>query len=186
MPSLTYTIAKTDNELKGIMELQKQNLPSVLSKEEIASQGFVTVVHSLIDLQKMNAIEQHIICKDEEKVVAYVLAMTTAARNDIPILIPMFDLLETLEYKVKKVSEHAFIIVGQVCVGKDYRGQKVFDQCYSAYRNNFQQRYDFALTEIATRNTRSMQAHARVGFIELHRYTAENGEAWSLVIWPWK
>lgn len=36
----------------GIIDLQKSNLPANLTREEIVSQGFVTVVHSPDDLAK--------------------------------------------------------------------------------------------------------------------------------------
>jgi len=66
----------------------------------------------------MNDLEQHVICKDEEKVIAYLLAMTAAAQHDIPILIPMFESFKTILYEGKPVSEYNYIVVGQVCVDK--------------------------------------------------------------------
>jgi hypothetical protein len=48
-----------------------------------------------------------------------------------------------------------------------------------AYRN----RYDFTVTEIAERNTRSIRAHERVGFRTLHTYHDERAaEVWRVVV----
>ncbi|HEY1200857.1 MAG TPA: GNAT family N-acetyltransferase, partial [Niastella sp.] len=85
---ITYTTAKNDTDLQQILALQKQNLASGLTKEQISSQGFVTVSHRFEELKKMNEIEQHVIGKDNDRVVAYLLAMTAHSRFDVPVLFP--------------------------------------------------------------------------------------------------
>ncbi|HZV69361.1 MAG TPA: GNAT family N-acetyltransferase [Saprospiraceae bacterium] len=185
MSSLIYTTAQTERDLLGIMELQKKNIAPHLTPEEMKSQGFLTVVHTLDDLKKMNDIEKHIICKDGENVVAYTLAMTVKSKNDLPILFPMFEKFEKIIYLDKPVSEFNYIIVGQACVDIDYRGQSVLDKCYEAFKNAFSKNYDFAISEISCRNSRSLRAHQRIGFSEIFIYTAPDGEEWSVVIWEW-
>jgi hypothetical protein len=120
---IVYTTSQDDNDLTGILSLQRANLARNLEKEEIESQGFVTVLHRLVDLQKMNSIEQHIIAKDNDTVIAYLLAMTEESKLDIPVLVPMFDLFESIRYKNKLLSQYHYMVVGQVCVDKKYRGQ---------------------------------------------------------------
>lgn len=181
-----YTTSQTTADLEGIIALQQKNLARNLDAQEIQEQGFVTVVHSLADLEQMNTIEQNTIAKDGDQVVGYLIAMTAASRNAIPILKPMFELFDNLEYNGKRVSEYNYMVVGQVCIDKAVRGQGVLDACYEHYKNNFRNRYDFAITEIALSNQRSLNAHKRIGFTELHRYTAPDGEAWSIVTWNWK
>lgn len=185
MSSLIYTSAKSEADLPGIIALQKNNLPVNLTDEEKQQQGFVTVLHSLADLKKMNDVEQHIICKDGNKVVAYLLAMTAASKNDIPVLIPMFEMFTSVFYKNKAVSDYNYIVVGQVCVDKNYRGRGILDKCYETYKARMKEKYDFAITEIATRNQRSIKAHQRIGFAELNQYTSPDNEVWSIVIWEW-
>jgi hypothetical protein len=182
---LSYTTAQTHHDLEGILSLQRANLASNIPAEERASQGFVTVVHSLADLRKLNQTERHIIAKDGEKVIAYLLAMTAAAKEDIPVLKPMFELFDKITLHALPVSTYPYIVVGQVCVDKAFRGRGVLDNCYLTYRQTFQSKFRFAITEIATRNTRSLAAHKRIGFAEVHRYTAAGGEEWSIVVWPW-
>lgn len=182
---ITYTTSITNDDLEQILELQKQNLAAGLTAEQIASQGFVTVAHSFRDLHTMNSIEEHVIARDNERVIAYLLAMTAHSRFDIPILMPMFDMFERVEYQNKKIADWRYIVVGQVCVAAGYRGQGILDACYATYRNNFKDRYDFAITEIATRNQRSLNAHKRVGFETIHEYVAPDGEGWNIVVWKW-
>ncbi|GAB2812562.1 GNAT family N-acetyltransferase [Ferruginibacter profundus] len=185
MTSLVYTTANSQSDLSGIIALQQHNLQHNLSGEEIKEQGFVTVVHSYEALKEMNAVEQHIVCKDGDTIVAYLLAMTVASQNAIPVLKPMFGVFNSVLYCGKPVSEYNYIVVGQVCVDKNYRGKGILDKCYDTYRHCFQYKYDFAITEIATRNQRSIKAHQRIGFTEIHQYTSPDKEEWSIVAWQW-
>ncbi|RYF99002.1 MAG: GNAT family N-acetyltransferase [Chitinophagaceae bacterium] len=183
---VAISTSSTEKDLLGILELQRSNLSSILSAEEKQSQGFVTVAHSFEDLKQMQVYEPNIIAKDEDTVVAYVLAMTEKSKADIPILVPMFNGFNHIEYKRKAITDYNYMVVGQVCVDKNYRGEGLFDRCYHAFKNQFELRYDFAITEVATVNLRSIKAHQRVGFVEIFRAKDETGLEWSVVIWDWK
>jgi ribosomal protein S18 acetylase RimI-like enzyme len=183
---IRYTTSTTDNEFLQIIDLQQRNLPQNLNADEMQSQGFVTVQHSLADLQGMNAHEHNIVIKDDEQIVGYLLAMTKASKADIPILIPMFDCFDRVDYLGKLISTYHYIVVGQVCVDKAYRGKGLLDACYKAYADHFKSQYDFAITEIATKNERSINAHKRIGFEEVHRYSDANNVEWSIVVWDWR
>lgn len=180
-----YTISKTKNDLTDIIELQKKNLVQNLTSEEIEKFGFVTVSHSMEVLSKMSSYEQHIIARDKDLIVGYLLAMTKFSRNDIPILIPMFDTFDQISYKGKRVSKYNYLVVGQVCIHKDFRGIGLLDNCYKTYKNYFKNKYDFAITEIANTNKRSLNAHLRIGFKEIHRYIDSQHTEWSIVVLDW-
>ncbi|HEY0434271.1 MAG TPA: GNAT family N-acetyltransferase [Chitinophagaceae bacterium] len=182
---IDYHLCSSDDELRGILALQHDNLKKNLSKEEIRQQGFVTVVHSFPDIKKLNAAERHVVGTVDGKVIAYLLAMTKAAANDIPALQPMFGQFEKIYIGDMPVSEQPYIIVGQVCVAKDFRGKHVLDDCYDAYRNAYGDRYRFAITEIAVENQRSLNAHRRVGFDVIHKYSDPGGIDWAIVAWDW-
>jgi GNAT superfamily N-acetyltransferase len=182
---IEYARSTSADDLNGILHLQRRNLPVALSEDEIRSQGFVTVVHSIQDLDRMNSIEPHIIAKDKAHVIAYLLAMTTQSKDDIPVLRPMFAVFENLHFAGRKLSDCRYIVVGQVCVDKAYRGTGVLDACYAFYRDCLKEKYDFAITEIDVTNTRSLAAHKRIGFQELHRYTSPDKKEWVIVAWEW-
>ncbi len=173
-------------ELNGILDLQKANLSIALRPEEMKEQGFVTVVHSYEQLATMNNVAPHIIATSEDKVIAYLLAMTDLSKHTVPILIPMFDIFDKIIYKERLVSSYHYMVVGQVCIEKAFRGIGLLDQCYDYYKNRFAATYDFAITEIAATNYRSLQAHSRIGFREVERYIAPDSVEWIVVIWDWK
>jgi GNAT superfamily N-acetyltransferase len=182
---IKITTSASTSDLQGIISLQKQNLKSELSIEEIKEQGFVTVSHTLDDLEKMHLHEQNIIAKEGDKIVAYVLGMTEQSKNDIPRLVEMYESFDQIQYKGKSVADYSYIVVGQVCVDKNYRGQGLFNSCYAEYREHFKEKFDFAITEIASINLRSMRAHERLGFKTIDLYTDATGVEWHIVVWDW-
>lgn len=173
-------------DLEGIIELQKRNLRADLSPEEIKEQGFVTVSHSLDDLEKMQKHEPNIIAKDGNQVIAYVLGMTEQSKNDIPRLVEMYESFDHIQYKDKSIADYQYIVVGQVCVDKNFRRQGIFDKSYEAYKLYFQGNYEFAITEIATINLRSMKAHERIGFKTIYTYADSINTEWNVVVWDWR
>ena len=182
---ITYTRSTTDTALAAILALQKINLKENITGNEMESQGFLTVSHTLADLQALNNYEKHLIIKDDEKVVGYLLAMTKYSKHDIPILIPMFEIFDKISFIGKLISAYNYIVIGQVCIDKNYRGQGILNHAYHAYKKYFSEKYDFAITEISTSNTRSLHAHKKVGFKEIYTYTDSNQMEWSVVIWNW-
>ena len=183
---MIITTSQTDQDLLQILELQKQNLTHALSLEEIDREGFVFVSHRFEDLQKMNSYEQSIIAKEDDKVVAYLLAMTEKSKDDIHSLVPMFETFNQIVYQGKKISEYNYLVVGQVCVSKTFRGKRLLDACYDEYKKRFQPKYDFAITEIAQKNIRSTKAHQRIGFEAIHQYQDSDGIDWNIVVWDWR
>lgn len=143
-------------------------------------------MHTYEELSNLNKIEKHIIAKTGDKVIAYVLSMTQQSKFDLPVLIPMFQIFDEIVYNNRLISDYNYIVVGQVCVDKAYRGKSVFENCYLTYKNNFINRSDFALTEIATQNLRSQKAHSKIGFKEIHRYIDPSNIEWSIVVWDWR
>lgn len=185
MRSLVYTTSRSDEDLLGILELQRKNHSDNLTAEEIFSQGFITVIHNLENLRNLNDVQPHIICKDNGKVIAYVLTMTAKSKNEVPFLIPMFEIFNSILFRGNPISSYNYIVVGQVCVDKNYRGIGVLDTCYSEYKLHLKDKYDFAITELSSRNLRSIKAHQRIGFSEIYKYPSQNKEEWSVVIWDW-
>lgn len=180
----TVTITRNTTDLEQILELQQCNLVKKLSTAEWQDQGFVTVEHTKETLTQMHDLAPHIIIKDNDRVVAYALTMLRECREIIPELIPMFDNIDKLEWKGKPLNEYSFYVMGQVCIDKAYRGKGLFDTLYQHHKEVYSPRFDLLVTEIATRNTRSMRAHERVGFktINVHK---DHLDEWAVVVWDW-
>ncbi|MEM8527515.1 MAG: GNAT family N-acetyltransferase [Bacteroidota bacterium] len=181
----TFTTASTDQDLHQILALQQLNLPKNISIEESRTQGFLTVEHDFEILKSMNEACPHIIAKVEEQVVGYTLVMLEQFKDRIPILVPMFEKVNQLAWNNCIIGEMEYFIMGQVCVEKAWRGKGIFSGLYRQMKTELAERFDCIITEIATRNTRSMRAHEKVGFEVLEIYEGEI-EEWAIVGWDWK
>ncbi len=179
-----YDNSNTAQDVAQIIALQTENLPKNISKEEAIEQGFVTVIHTPELLQKMGAAHPHTIAFDGEQVVGYALTMLRDFRNEIPVLRPMFDRIDGLSWNNKPLRDCRYLVMGQVCIHKAYRGQGVFRGLYQQMRAAMQLPFEIVVTEIAKRNTRSIRAHEKVGFVPLQEY-ASDGEDWVIVAWDW-
>jgi ribosomal protein S18 acetylase RimI-like enzyme len=162
-------------DLDALIALQRNNHRDVVGRDAARSQGFVTVVHTKETLRAMNALLPSIVCREGDAVVGYALSMAPACRTLLPILAPMFAVLDTL-------SLGRFYVMGQICVAEEHRGRGVVDLLYREHRARFAVDHDRVVTEIATRNVRSMRAHARVGFRPIHVYRDDVDE-WAIVAW---
>lgn len=169
-------LAETEADLNGILSLQRACLTPTVD-------GFVTVQHTPAVLRAMHAMAPSVVAVDRAgSVVAYALTMLREARRLVPVLEPMFALIETLPPGAISAltPDPQWYVMGQIAVSPAHRGTGLFDALYAAHRRHYRPRFDVLVTEIATRNIRSMRAHARVGFrlVCTHRDATDE---WALV-----
>jgi len=155
------------------LRLQRDNLEGTVGAVEAREQGFVTVVHDEGTLRQMHALAPSVVAQAGGALVGYALAMTAEARQLVPVLEPMFEQLSTLRLS-------RFYVMGQICVAKSHRGRGVFDALYAGHRALYGSRFETMVTEISTRNARSLRAHERAGFEVIHRYRDATDE-WVVV-----
>lgn len=181
---IVFTTVSNPREVAQILDLQAQNLAPALSAETMASQGFLTVQHEPAVLQRMNEAAPAVIAKDGDMLAGYALVMPREFAADVPVLKPMFDMLNGLSWRGRWLRDNPrWFVMGQICVSADYRGQGIFDGLYLKMKEVYRTDYDFTVTEVAERNTRSMRAHERAGFQTLHIYPDETtGEVWRVVV----
>lgn len=183
---MTITTAIDNNDLRGILDLQSRNLKRNITPEQKKVQGFVSVEHDLGILTAMNNPFPHTIAKDDNgKIVGYVLSMTRDKKEDIPMLVPMIDMIDSTRYDGKFLAHHNYTLVGQVCVDKAFRGKGVFSSIYEYHKSAMRAHFDYLITGISTNNERSMKAHQKVGFEILNIFKDDEGE-WANVIFDLK
>ncbi len=182
--SVHYTTVSSAEEVQQILDLQALNHATVLDADTMREQGFVTVRHDPEVLLRMNRTTPAIIAKAGERVVGYALVMPREFAAEVPVLLPMFAMLDKLEWKKEALRTNPrWFVMGQICVAEGCRGQGIFDGMYLKMKEVYRKQYDFTITEVAERNTRSIRAHERAGFQILHQYSDEtSGEQWRVVI----
>lgn len=180
---ITYHRTRTEMELKQILDLQSSNLKERLLDFEKQNEGFVTLKHDYEILKLMNDHCAHCIAKYNDRVIGYALSMLQEFRNDIPLLVPMFEEIDRALMDQK--LEINYLVMGQVCIDKNYRSQGVFRGLYNFMSLELSSIYDALITEVDIKNTRSSQAHKAIGFEVLKNYSSNNQD-WELLIWNWK
>ena len=183
--AINYTTPASAHDLQLILDLQKANHPSNISAEVLAQQGFVTVQHSLQLLSEMNEAAPQVIAKEGNKLAGYALVMLTSFHDMVPVLIPMFQTLKTLHYKGRSLSQYKYYVIGQVCVAEEYRGRGIFEGMYQKHKELYSGQFDLCITEVATRNPRSVRAHHKVGFETIHTFT-DITDTWEIIAWNWE
>lgn len=182
---IIITTVSSEEEIDQILDLQTKNHKSNISKEEALKNGFVTVKHTKPLLETICKPFSHVIAKKYGEVVGYALVMLPEHTKDIPELQMMDVILKGITYHGQPLNESSHVVMGQICVAEEVRGQKVFDRMYAFMQNYLSNHFDFIVTEVAERNQRSLRAHQRVGFKTVHTYTEEAiDEVWNVVLLP--
>ncbi|PKK38213.1 hypothetical protein BWI96_03575 [Siphonobacter sp. SORGH_AS_0500] len=182
---IEFTTVQTEAELQQLYTLMQANLLANITAAVAQDQGFVTIPYELDLLRDMNTQAPHIIAKDGDQVVGY--ALTASPRVKHPFFDPLLETLSTLTYKNKPLSESSYYLMGQVCVAEGYRGRGIFDGMYQQHRKTYSADFDYLITDISVRNTRSQAAHRRVGFQPIHTFTDSTAthDTWVVVLWDW-
>lgn len=180
-PILIIKQAETLDELNQILDLQSRNHVHTLTAEERSMNGFVTVRHDLELLTKMNDSAKQIIAVDDGKVVGYALVMLKEFGDMIPVLVPMFEMFNTLSLKGKSIQHYSYYVMGQICISENYRGRGIFEALYQKHKEIYSNQFELLLTEVSTSNARSMKAHSKVGFNIVHSFKDETDE-WNILV----
>lgn len=172
------------DQIDSLLKLHQANLKENLAAKTIESQGFVSFRYDKETLQlKMQAAPQIVATTEGGEVIGYALVTLPEVGAKIPAFGLVMELLKTISYQGKLISDWKHYYMGQVCVAEHWRGKGVFDALYQGHKNYFKNEYDFVLTEIATENTRSLAAHRRVGFEIIHTYFDElEQKEWQIVV----
>ncbi len=181
---IIYGTANDTTDLHQILELQSANLSKNLSREERIKEGFVTVQHDFETLEMMNRPFPHIIAKHGDDVVAYALTMLPSMADKVPVLVPMFEMINDIVYEGKPLSITNYIVMGQICIAKEYRGIGIFQNLYIAMQNAYAYDFQYLITEISANNYRSQKAHKKVGFQVIKTFE-DATDKWQLVLWKW-
>ena len=182
---ITIKRVTTHSELEGIKKLQQENLRKNLSDQESASQGFVTAEYTLAFLEKMHKESPSIIAKAGDQVVGYALVSVKSMRREHDLLADLFNSIDQIKYHDQFLKEAHYVVVGQLCIAKDYRGLGLVPRIYRCFKESLYSEFDYCITDVAKDNPRSLKVHLKSGFqvIDSINY---GGLRWNIVLWDWK
>jgi len=172
-------------ELEGIKQLQQENLKKNLTDEQSGSEGFVTAEYSMAFLEKMHTQSPSIIAKMGDQVIGYALVSVKAIRDEHELLADLFNTIDRIIYHDQLLKDARYVVVGQLCVSKNYRGLGLVQQMYQYFKQCLSSEFDYCITDVAKDNPRSLKAHLRSGFQIIDSLTY-GGLGWDIVLWNWK
>ena len=182
--TVELTRVSSTSEMIGIRDLQALNLKQNITAEEAIEQGFLTASYTIEYLEEMNASSSAIIAKDGDKVVGYALVATKDIRKGHDLVECLFDAIDACEYNGKLLRDVNYVVVGQLCVAKEYRGQDLVQKLYGHFRDSLSSEFTYLVTDVAKANLRSLKAHKKRGFQVINELMY-GGFGWDIVLWDW-
>jgi hypothetical protein len=148
----------TSQHIEGFLRLQQLNLISNID-EHLHSGGFVTTPFTTQQLHTLMSDEHLFIALDGETVIGYMVCASWQFLQQYPIFAHMITLIPELKWEEHHVTTHNSYQYGPICIDAAYRGQGILEQFFCYARQEMYHHYDYALTFINKRNTRSAKAH---------------------------
>jgi ribosomal protein S18 acetylase RimI-like enzyme len=176
--------AASEADLIGIQVLQKANLKKIISELEATNEGFVTAEYSLELLKAMHKYRASVIAKDGDRVVGYALVTTKDIYGQHDLIDDLLNVLDKINFASKPLKETQYVLVGQLCVGKGYRGIGLVQKMYNYFKESYATEYEYLITDVADNNPRSLKAHIKSGFQIIHSINYD-GVRWDIVLWDW-
>ena len=125
---MRYATVTGPEDVDRILQLQALNHRDAVDPATAAREGFTSVRHAPDVLQAMNRQWPSVVAWAGTELAGYCLMMPRDFRAQVPILQPMFALLDTLHWKGRALAtDPRWFVMGQVCVAHAWRGQGVFD-----------------------------------------------------------
>ncbi|KAJ3028517.1 UNVERIFIED_CONTAM: hypothetical protein HDU68_001513 [Siphonaria sp. JEL0065] len=164
-------LASTDAHVVQIKQLQMENLRRLLPLEVQEREGFVTAEYSIDYLRNIHSKTPAVVALAQvngvQQVVGYVLAATKQDSLEHDLL---KDLVGTVDgrckFEKKKLKDLNYIVVGQLCVAKDFRGQRLASKMYEAFAQEYKSRgFECAMTDVAADNEKSLKTHKKSGWV---------------------
>ena len=182
---ITVCLTTTDREIQGIRDLQEANLKENIALEKRSVDGFLTAKYSLDFLKAMNKSTPAIIAKQSGEVVGYALATNRSLLGQHPLLKDLSIQINKIPFGDKAIGDFDYLVVGQLCVAKQVRGQGLAQRLYAHFKTTYQEQYPFSVTDVDQGNLASLKTHLKVGFQVVSTLQYGNSN-WHVVIWDWK
>lgn len=176
----SYTVGpvESDGDLRAIAEIQLRNQREGRSEADLRDHGFVSLRHSLELLREMSGRWPHTVARCDGAVVGYALVTLPEFGARIPDLDPFFARLDAMSMGGFPLARVRYFVMGQVCVDRGHRGQRLVDRMYAAQAEQMRGAFDWSITEVNAENTRSLRVHERTGWTEFDRYADPEGRTW--------
>ena len=131
-------------------------------EEEDKTDGFVTTPFTREELTELIIKEKGLfIAKNNECVIAYVMAASWAFWSAWPMFAFMIKDLPNLNYQGQTLSTENSYQYGPICIDKSVRGTGILKQIFNFAKEKMSERFPILVTFVNKTNGRSYNAHTR-------------------------
>ncbi|KAJ3346298.1 hypothetical protein HDU91_007083 [Kappamyces sp. JEL0680] len=121
-------------------------------------------------------------------VVGYALAVDQSLALGHSLL---SELCRTIQDQVVHSTDpSSFVMVGQLCIAREWRGKGLVSQLYQHFRHIYAPAFQRCITDLSEWNLRSLRAHEKVGFTVVHSFSGADattsGQTWHIICWDWR
>jgi ribosomal protein S18 acetylase RimI-like enzyme len=181
-PSFSIGLLRED-EIEALLALQAENAVENIDAQTKAEQGFISFRYTPEIMRLKMSQAPQIIARDGDLIVGYALVTTLDVARQIPDFLPFLEKVRLLSDPSGPLEARKPYCIGQICVKSGYRGLGIVGALYQAHQTKLHPPFDCAITEIASDNTRSLAAHAKVGFDVIHTYYDDYSQKeWQVVM----
>jgi hypothetical protein len=125
------------------------------------------------------------IAKDGDIIAGYALVAVRSIASQHDLLHHLFSTIDDTIYKGAPLKNANYVVCGQLCVKKKYRGMGLVQKMYQHFRDSLSGSFDYCITDVVQVNQRSVKAHLNTGFQVIS--TLEFGSVyWDIVLWDWR
>ena len=177
---LEYKVATLDDIEATLTLHAKYQVDSI--KEEDKKDGFVTTAFTKEELTDLIEKEQGLfIAKEDDKVLAYVMAASWEFWSRWPMFAHMIKELPKLEYLGEKLSVDNSYQYGPICIDKSVRGSEILYKIFNFSLGHMEKRYPILITFVNKINPRSYEAHVRkLGLDVIQEFEFNGNQYWEL------
>jgi hypothetical protein len=123
--SLVFRKAEQQDHSQIVM-IHNKNLNTVLTAEEKASGGFLSVPLRAEDFQMMDQEIAVVVASCGKEVIAYHCASSCQYYQSVPLCARMMEPFAHVLYDGKPLAHYTCFVVGPMCIAKNYRGKGIY------------------------------------------------------------
>jgi hypothetical protein len=168
--SLVFRKAEPQDYAQIVM-MHKENLNTVLTDQEKASGGFLSVPLRAEDFQAMNQEIAVVVASCGKEVVAYHCASSCQYYQSVPLCACMMDRFPHVLYDGKPLVQYTCFVVGPMCIAKNYRGKGIYLQLWQELAKHIPAGLEMGVGPASEANPRALHAHTqKAGMLVVDRF----------------
>ncbi len=177
---LEYKVAKL-SDIEATLKLHaKYQVDTINPKDK--KDGFVTTPFNKEELAELIEKERGLfIAKDGDEVVAYVMSASWEFWSKWPMFAFMAQNLEGKSFKGIDITKENSYQYGPIAIDRRYRGTEVLYNIFDFARENMAKKYPILITFVNKINTRSFNAHKKLGLKVLSEFEYNNNHYFEMV-----